>query len=360
MENVLYAADAVYGLLFLVAGVLAALEPRRDHVRIARNLVIIGSVIVAVRWSTWAVTTEAPWPARGIVGALIGATLFILVPGVLHWLFERQQGVATEARPILRLSSPGPPNLQISWRPSVLFPETVEKKSPFVMSLKNIGIPKAIEIELSFSTPLDIEKLRATLKSSQTFPQMEVREHGNVYVPLEFSLGNVSQSMILEFRGENIRRVAALASDNSSEITVPYPPAIQNLLCLSLLDSAFKVGSQIDVEMRDRVDELRKLMEQHNQRKAEEELQARDRRMTIALPEVDVNITYSGTDGVQYHQNEKIKSVYKIVVSPFWAFENEQRKKLYFNGGSGVLSFEDRDNPDEGFYNRAKRQGLVD
>lgn len=91
MEIIFYAADSVYGLLFLVAGVLAALEPKRDHLRITRNLVLIGSALVAARWSAWAITTDQPWEIRGIVGALMGAALFVLVPGVLHWLAERDR-----------------------------------------------------------------------------------------------------------------------------------------------------------------------------------------------------------------------------------------------------------------------------
>jgi hypothetical protein len=98
MESLLYAADAVYGLLFLVAGVLAAFEPTRDHFRIARRLIIIGATIVAVRWSAWALVTDAPLTIRGAVGALIGATLFVLVPSSLHWFQARlEQGKKAEA-----------------------------------------------------------------------------------------------------------------------------------------------------------------------------------------------------------------------------------------------------------------------
>jgi hypothetical protein len=96
MDFVLYAADSVYTLIFIVAAVLAALQSRRD-LQVARSLVIAGAIIVAVRWTVWAVTTEAPWPVRGVVGALIGATLFVLIPAALHWLSERQRAANPEA-----------------------------------------------------------------------------------------------------------------------------------------------------------------------------------------------------------------------------------------------------------------------
>ncbi len=31
---------------------------------------------------------------------------------------------------------------------------------------------------------------------------------------------------------------------------------------------------------------------------------------------------------------------------------------MYFDGGFGILAFEDKDNPDDGLYNQAKHQGI--
>jgi hypothetical protein len=100
MEYVLYAADGVYTIIFMAAGVLAALHSQRD-LRAARTLIIVGAIIVAARWTTWAISTESPWPVRGAVGALIGATLFVLIPSALRWLSERQKtemGETTDTR----------------------------------------------------------------------------------------------------------------------------------------------------------------------------------------------------------------------------------------------------------------------
>lgn len=100
METFLLAVDSVYGLIFVAAAVLAALQSQRD-IRLARGLVIVGATLMAARWSVWALTTEANWMTRGAVGALIGATLFILVPSAIHWLSDRikPENSATEAQP---------------------------------------------------------------------------------------------------------------------------------------------------------------------------------------------------------------------------------------------------------------------
>jgi hypothetical protein len=119
MEFVLYAADTVYTLLFAVAAVVGTLQSQRD-IQAARTLVIIGAIIVAVRWSAWAVTTDVIWSVRGGVGAIIGATLFILIPAALHWLSERQQ----ETSPVPPVVTPSqnrePPRTerQVPLRPS--------------------------------------------------------------------------------------------------------------------------------------------------------------------------------------------------------------------------------------------------
>lgn len=99
MDTVLLAVDTIYGLIFLVAAVLAALQTQRDLV-LARSLIIIGASFMALRWITWALVTEATWPARGLVGALIGAALFVLVPSSVHWVSDRiKQQTPPETKP---------------------------------------------------------------------------------------------------------------------------------------------------------------------------------------------------------------------------------------------------------------------
>jgi hypothetical protein len=97
METVLLAVDTVCTLIFSAAAVLAAFKSQRD-LRLARFLVIIGAMLMAVRWATWGFTTEVPWLMRGAVGALIGASLFVLLPGVLHWLSDRLTAEQTKAK----------------------------------------------------------------------------------------------------------------------------------------------------------------------------------------------------------------------------------------------------------------------
>ncbi len=110
MDSALLAMDSIYGVAFLAAGVLAALQSKHD-LRYAKNLVIVGALIMAARWSIWAFTTDAHWLLRGAVGALIGATLFIFVPAAMHWISERHTLLPTAEQEGAQPSSTtsGPP-----------------------------------------------------------------------------------------------------------------------------------------------------------------------------------------------------------------------------------------------------------
>ncbi len=88
MGDALLAVDTVYGIMFLVAGVLAAMQERRELV-IAKWLVIGGAIVFLTRWGVWAMTTNAHWGVRAFAGAIIGAMLFALVPAAFHWLSDR-------------------------------------------------------------------------------------------------------------------------------------------------------------------------------------------------------------------------------------------------------------------------------
>jgi hypothetical protein len=90
MGELFTAGDTAYTLLFVVAGVLAALESKRDLL-VAKFLVIVGAIVLFIRWGVWAVITEQSWPVRVGVGAIIGALLLGLVPAAIHWLTDRAQ-----------------------------------------------------------------------------------------------------------------------------------------------------------------------------------------------------------------------------------------------------------------------------
>lgn len=88
MEPALLAADTIYVLIFAAAGVLAALTSHKD-LALAKRLVLIGALLMAARWSAWAIFSETPWLFRAIAGAIIGAALFTLVPAAIKWIDAR-------------------------------------------------------------------------------------------------------------------------------------------------------------------------------------------------------------------------------------------------------------------------------
>jgi hypothetical protein len=42
-----------------------------------------------------------------------------------------------------------------------------------------------------------------------------------------------------------------------------------------------------------------------------------------------------------------------------WVYEDSRKEKRFFEGGFGVLAFEDKNNPDDGLFSYAKREGIV-
>lgn len=154
MESVLLAADTACGLLFLVAGVLAALQSQRD-LAIAKWLIWIGAALMAIRWVGWAAATDTPMWARAVVGALLGGLLFALLPASIHWINDRQRGGDTppheSIQPPPPASVPTPathPHIRLS-----LVVESVTKDDvAFHVAATNAGISAAEVVGYAYTT----------------------------------------------------------------------------------------------------------------------------------------------------------------------------------------------------------------
>ncbi len=64
----------------------------------ARRLLIVGSLVVIVRWTSWAVITDSEWLVRALIGAAFGALLFAGVPALWEWSKERENSQAIQAQ----------------------------------------------------------------------------------------------------------------------------------------------------------------------------------------------------------------------------------------------------------------------
>jgi hypothetical protein len=87
MADVLSVLDWIAALLFAGAIGLIALTP--EEIKVASILVWIAAILFAVRWVMWALITECSWQIRIIVGAVVGAFLFGVLPPSLKWISDK-------------------------------------------------------------------------------------------------------------------------------------------------------------------------------------------------------------------------------------------------------------------------------
>ncbi len=247
-------------------------------------------------------------------------------------------------------------DIQIKWPRSELLPTTYNQKAPLALVLKNIGGQRAIDIELSFNISVDTDMLRAELESAQIFPGWSKDDTETFHFPLERVLGTATRTRFVGFGGTNIKRVATLNSEEGkNSITVALPPALQNMISIIMLSKSYAIGKELDKEMTSKSNDFMKLLLEKNQDKMYELFKNSIKKNTSINPDISIAINYSNQSGAKHSVTETIRSLYQVIVPPHWIFENEHRETLFFDGGLGVLSFEDKENPDEGFYNLQRR-----
>lgn len=257
---------------------------------------------------------------------------------------------ATHGGPIVRIRTE-PVDANISWQDAQLFPANADHGSPFFVRLKNIGADKAIDAEVRFSVATSFDEVFAEMQASQIFPAAE-RNGNELRLPLTYVLNKPTMTFSIGFSGDDlVRRTIAIESDGAWRFE--YPAVVKNVLSILALSRAFVIGrGQMDGSDNPF---LGKPLTEANQRSLEEYLRRKMADSNIPLPDVTVSVRYFDRAGKAFNLSETIRSIYRVTAPPFWYWEDERKEKLVFKGGFGILSFEDRENPDNGLYNEAKR-----
>jgi hypothetical protein len=351
----------IFDFFYLVAGLLAGiaatvgygvLSLTPGHYRIARRAFWLASSLFASIGMVWGITSPESLYVRmaavGIVGAI---SLVGLVEG-LRWIKTVESPVRDEsvksAVPLLKLEASFR-DVPLQWPSASIFPQSEETKTPLALRLKSLAGPKALNIELSLHVFEKLEQLRDSLKTS-VFSALEQKQNGEWAIPLEFVSNKPTHTTFVGFQGENVRRIDSL-DDKDGSLSIAYPIAIQNFLWLHALEMSFRAGQYINAQ--------RNSAPAKSIQELENGLQSTVRAMTIPLPNVTVNISYTGPDGSAHQQTETIRAVFMAIVTPQWVYEDAGKQKLSFEGGTGFLGFEDKDNPDDGLFARAKHQGFL-
>ncbi len=95
MADVFTLLDWVGALL--LAGALAMVALTHKEMWVARLLLLSGSFLTIIRWAMWSFVTDARWPLRATVGAVLGALLLAAAPALWQWTREREASHAGDA-----------------------------------------------------------------------------------------------------------------------------------------------------------------------------------------------------------------------------------------------------------------------
>ncbi len=255
-------------------------------------------------------------------------------------------------RPLLRIK-PVPATVDLHWKGRSVFPSRKDGKSPLSVLLTNIGNTRAIDVEMVFQAPFGTQEIQAELQSSGVFPGFEIKGD-KVTVLLQF--GKQISRVILPLGSDDVRAIDAVDFESGhNEKCVEYPLKMQNGLMLWLLSRSYHLGQVRHSKWVHDMEAQEKLFKENDQIKWTEmwaeyslqQLQQRQREGVLVCPEITITISYKDVAGHNFSEIHIIKSIYQPTGEPFWVIDGEQR---YLEGGFGLLSFEDKENPSEGFF----------
>ena len=291
-----------------------------------------------------------------------GLTAFGTVFYSLIYFIQSISSFNPSLQPILRIR-PLARDTQVQWpelKPRAhLALETFDHKSPFTLVLKNIGSGNAIDIQILFSMNIKPSDIEAELRASNVFSNFQ-RRSDEVELPLEEGTQWSTETVLLG--NSDVRRVEMLGAETGhNEINIVYPPKIQNSETLWLLSKSFSVGQQRQATWRGEPDAVQKLMNDMQEKSAHEKLNeywaVRRKEELVTCSEVTVAVKYRDLNGNEHQPDRRvIRAIYIPISEAFWA---NDKGHLYFLGGDGILSYEDEENPLDGFFNGYKHQGLL-
>jgi hypothetical protein len=327
-------------------------------------LVVAWPFAGATVWE-FARTWGSPRRIKSVASAGSGVAAIALV-ALYFWLAPEAPPIPTAhepanptrfVQPVLSLI-PVERDAHISWPSPQTAPKTNDGKSPFALVVRNIGGSRALHLEARFFTSLTSSALVAELHRSRVFPDMTT-ENNELQLPLVKVRNRVSFQSNFGFISETIKRVEMIDfTDNKNESLIEYPGIIQSLLDLWILSNGFSQGErEIDRGWHD--SRLPSLLTEDNKGELVEYFRKMQGTHLVLCPDVSISLHYEDLANNKHVSDVVIRSLYQMVSPPKWVYEDERREKIYFDGGSGTLSFEDNNNPDQGFYNIWKMRGVI-
>lgn len=321
--------------------------------------------------------------------------------------------------PVLHVS-PSVRDAHIRWENGEFSPRPEQGGDPFVLKIKNIGDRKAVNLTIRFVFNLDTDELIKMAQKSPLFSSKPIEgDAKSLTIPTRSSLSEATAAQI-NFTEDNVIRRAEIPADN--EITVHYPPGIKNEISLWLLITSYSQATAWRAKEKDSIHPsdpnliMKYLKDENQEAQRARILVLPDITITIFYHDIQQN-TLSTTDTIRliydcrwldtsaarWTRDERPRRLSKGDLVNAWLVFNHidahapgdyrvvqpeggdekietwnvaklgaepTEGQLFFmipfirehqqvlSGGEGVLSFEDENNPSEGWYNIYKTQGL--
>lgn len=265
---------------------------------------------------------------------------------LIIWGFYLKLFGKKPVRPLLRIK-PLATTVSLDWPEKEIIPKrTKENKSPFSILLTNVGNARAIDVEIVFQMSSGVLEIKEELQSTNVFPGFEI-EDDNIRIPLQ--VGNPRSSTPLLLGTEDRKKIDAINFEpGHNERLIEFPRKTKNSLILWLVSQSYRLGRIRHLRWNDEMAVMGKLFEEKNWKKLNEYHKSSFIESILSCPDIKVILSYKNITGHKFSETQVIRSIYQITSTPFWVIDGEQR---YFTGGFGLLSFEDNENPSEGYYN---------
>ena len=311
--------------------------------QIARACFSIAALLSLVPFGAWIIIAQWPISKKIIIAFIICGTIGAIWAFLIGRVESREKTIAV--RPILRIR-PVAGTVRLKWPDKSVFPSKQDSKSPLSVLLTNVGNARAIDVEMVFRAPLGTQEIRAELQSSGVFTGFQI-EGDKVTLPLES--GKQYSNTTLLLANDDVRAIDAVDFESGhNEKRVEYPIKTRNGLVLWLLSRSYRLGQLLHSRWDQDMATTDKLFQENDQKKWSEYFLQQQRENVFVCPEITVTISYKDIAGHKFSETHVIKSIYQPTSKSMWVIDGEQR---YLHGGFGILSFEDKENPSEGFFN---------
>jgi hypothetical protein len=311
---------------------------------------------------------------------------------------------------------------RILWKDGEFSPHSERPGDPFAITIKNIGSANAINLTIVFAWNMHADELVTMALTSDLFFGRNIEGDANkLTVPLRFG-DQLAASYVTLTGENLRKRDEIPAQGLANEITVPYPPGIKDEIYLWFLITSHSQGrismtkweKQAEVIGNPQISHARRMTLMNNQNK--EAL----RDSIFALPDLKITISFGDINQTSYSNTYMIRSNYHMLMGAEWVTGIEphtlslndlvkawlankgidytsggysigqpeggveaiqtwdvaklgkqptmaelesmasfaRNRQQVLVGGSGILSYEDEDNPSEGFFNVYKNQRL--